>query len=59
MQTYIIEYNDPWDCFDRTTVRADTYEEAWDRINQILKPGSIVFRIYAPVFEGQQLIVSP
>lgn len=58
MQTYIIEYNDPWDCFDRTTVKAEDYEEAWVKIRQILKPGSVVFKVYAPVFEGEEVIVS-
>lgn len=57
MKPYIVEYNDPWSCFDRTTIKADDYEQAWFKIKEILKPGSVVLRVYEPVFEGEYLML--
>lgn len=57
MKPYIVEYNDPWSCFDRTTVKAEDYEQAWFKIKEILKPGCVVLRVYEPVFEGEYLML--
>lgn len=56
MKPYIVEYIDAWDCFDRTTVNAEDYEQAWFKIKQVVKPGCMVLRVYEPVFDGKYLV---
>ena len=56
LKPYIVEYNDPWSCFDRTTVKAEDLDSAWIKIKENLKSGSIVLRVYEPVFNGEYLI---
>lgn len=53
---YIVEYNDPWSCFDRTTVKAEDYEDAWFKVKETLKPGSTVLRVYETAWEGEYII---
>lgn len=53
---YIIEYNDPWDCFDRTTIKATDEDHLWDVIKEKVKPGSRVLRVYSVIYEGTYLV---
>ena len=56
LHPYIVEYNDPWSCFDRTTVKATDIEQAWYKIKETLKSGSVVLRVYQPVFDGEYTV---
>ena len=56
LKPYIVEYVDPWDCFDRTLVKAIDIDDAWNSIKKTLQPKSIVLRVYHPIFEGEYTI---
>ena len=56
LKPYIVEYVDPWDCFDRTTIKATDIDDAWTVIKEKLKPQSKVIRVFHPVFEGEYII---
>ena len=53
---YIVEYNDPWDCFDRTTIKATDGNHLWHLIKEKLKPGSRVLRVYSVIYEGEYMV---
>jgi hypothetical protein len=55
-KVYFFEYEDPWGTFERTSIKATDIEEAWYKIKLYVGPGSVVLRVFEPVFDGRYTV---
>ena len=53
MKVYFFEYEDPWGTFERTSIKATDTEEAWYKIKKYVGKGSVVLKVFEPVFDGR------
>lgn len=55
-KVWFFEYNDKFGTFERTSIRAQDYEEAWYRIKVYVGPGATILKVFEAVFEGEYLV---
>ena len=56
MQTYFFEYLDSWGTFERTSIKASNYEEAWDKIKVYVGKGATILKVFQTAFDGNYLV---
>lgn len=56
MNVYFFEYLDSWGTFERTSVKANDYEEAWNKIIKYVGIGATILKVFEPVFDGKYLV---
>jgi len=56
MKVYFFEYQDSWGTFERTSIKANDYEEAWHKIKAYVGKGATILKVFAPVFDGEYLV---
>lgn len=56
MQVYFFEYQDSWGTFERTSIKANDYEEAWDKIIKYVGKGATILKVFETVYNGQYLV---
>lgn len=55
-KVYFFEYQDSWGTFERTSIKAESYEEAWDKIKVYVGIGATILKVFEPVFDGNYLV---
>lgn len=56
MTVYFFEYNDPWGTFERTSIKANDLDEAWEKIKVYVGTGAVILKVFEPVFDGQYIV---
>ena len=56
MNVYLFEYNDPWGTFERTSIKANDLDEAWEKIKVYVGTGAVILKVFEPVFDGEYLV---
>lgn len=55
-KVWFFEYLDKWGTFERTSIKADSYEEAWYKIKVYVGTGATVLKVFEPVFDGEYVV---
>ena len=56
MTVYFFEYQDSWGTFERTSIKANDLDEAWEKIKVYVGTGAVILKVFEPVFDGQYLV---
>lgn len=56
MKVCFFEYQDKWGTFERTSIKANNLDEAWNKIKVYVGIGAIILKIFEPVFDGEYMV---
>lgn len=56
MTVYFFEYNDPWGTFERTSIKANDLDDAWEKIKVYVGSGAVILKVFEPVFDGEYTV---